>query len=177
MKKIYILSIFGITIALSGCTSIQQALGPQSPNTAQVSAGAVGTPVPSPIEVTGSLFSLLNSGDKKCKWSNTVEGKKLDGLAYVSGTKIRAEIQTSISLLPVTAIAVGDGKTFTAWVSALSGQKVSFSYSEVEKFMKEATTSAKKYTGSLKQLDQFLQPNTFRCEQWTVDEQKLTADY
>ena len=162
--NMYILLGAVLSLVLTGCTQVQQALSPQSSNTAQVGAAVYGTPAPSPTEIQGSLFSLLNSGDKKCTWSNTVEGRKVDGTAYVSGAKIRAEIQTNISLLPVTANAVGDGKTFTAWVSGLAGQKMSFSYPEVERFMKEATTSAQKYSGQLKQVEQFLQNNTFRCE-------------
>lgn len=175
MQKFFLFGIV-MSVVLSGC-SLGNKLGLSSPTPVpSLTSSVVGTPVPSPQEIEGSLFSLLNSGDKKCTWTSTQSEQKIDGVAFVSGKKFRAEMSTKVNFLPVTVYVVGDGTNATGWASVLPGKKFNFSYAEMEAFANEATSSAKPNDPSVQEVEKLMKDYKFRCETWTVDTSKFKAE-
>jgi hypothetical protein len=126
-------------------------------------------PTPTPHIVTGSFISLVGKGTQKCNWDGKAQQADIQGTVYVADKRIRTEATTKVSGFSVTGYGVGDGEKMTVWTSYMPAQKFTYSYEDIEKMSREATTSGTK-KDSQQAYEQFVKEYNFQCVPWTVDE-------
>lgn len=164
-----VLVITSLAFILSACTN-----NPSFGNNIQSQAPLSLTPQPTPYTVEGSVISLLNGENKRCTWSTKIQDNNVNGTVYINDQKFRAEATTSISFFPVTATAIGDGTTITAWASIAPDQKVSYSYEEMQKMREQLQAQTQNTNNPI--LEEVLKNQTFICDQWTPDQSKFEVN-
>ncbi len=122
---------------------------------------------PAPAQTSNSLLDLLSLGKtQKCDFTyQATDGAKISGTVYLTGTKMRSDIETVTNANKKTNISMlRDGDTTYVWGSSLpSGIKMTLKSSDLK-----TNAQANQYFNTTQKTD-------YKCSGWSADAAKFVV--